>query len=362
MSKIIKCKTCGNNIASSAKSCPSCGAKNKKPFYKKIWFWILVVIIIGVIGGSKEDSSAQSDTPVKTDSLEVQNTVDTAQDVKVDNEVKDNYLLGEIAELKELNIQVTGVEYSSGSEYDKPKDGYEYAIVNLAIKNVSDSSQSYNVYNFSVQNTNGQIENQTFSTINSDTALGSGELAPGGIVSGSIIFEVPTNDNGLKVLFSDNIFSDKNIVFDLRNSVDTVETMTGDKISISDDLPKIGDPVDFKNMRVSVDNVKKSEGSEWDKPSDGNEYVIVTVTLENISSQIQDYNPFDFKLQNGNGTIQDKSLTLIDNDTAMTSGQLAAGGKFSATIAFEAPIGDGELGLIYEPNWLLGDRTMISLK
>ncbi|NOW20903.1 rubrerythrin [Clostridium saccharobutylicum] len=30
MSKMIKCKTCGADIASSAKTCPSCGAKNKK--------------------------------------------------------------------------------------------------------------------------------------------------------------------------------------------------------------------------------------------------------------------------------------------------------------------------------------------
>jgi len=36
MSKMIKCKSCSQEIASSAKSCPGCGAKNKKPIYKKI--------------------------------------------------------------------------------------------------------------------------------------------------------------------------------------------------------------------------------------------------------------------------------------------------------------------------------------
>lgn len=44
--KIIKCKSCGADIASSAKHCPSCGAKNKKPIYKRIWFWILMVILL----------------------------------------------------------------------------------------------------------------------------------------------------------------------------------------------------------------------------------------------------------------------------------------------------------------------------
>ena len=43
-----KCKTCGAAIAKNAKRCPSCGAKNKKPIYKRIWFWI--VVIAAVVG------------------------------------------------------------------------------------------------------------------------------------------------------------------------------------------------------------------------------------------------------------------------------------------------------------------------
>ncbi len=44
--KLIKCKSCGREIAANAKVCPACGAKNKKPIYKRIWFWILVLIVI----------------------------------------------------------------------------------------------------------------------------------------------------------------------------------------------------------------------------------------------------------------------------------------------------------------------------
>ena len=46
--KLIKCKSCGADIAKSAKTCPQCGAKNKKPIYKKWWFYaILVIILLG---------------------------------------------------------------------------------------------------------------------------------------------------------------------------------------------------------------------------------------------------------------------------------------------------------------------------
>ena len=52
--KLITCKTCGAEMASNAKNCPKCGAKNKKPIYKKWWFYVLVVVIlIGAVEGSQ---------------------------------------------------------------------------------------------------------------------------------------------------------------------------------------------------------------------------------------------------------------------------------------------------------------------
>lgn len=46
---MILCKTCGAKMAKKAKKCPSCGAKNKKPIYKRIWFWILAIIVIVLV-------------------------------------------------------------------------------------------------------------------------------------------------------------------------------------------------------------------------------------------------------------------------------------------------------------------------
>ena len=64
--KLITCKSCGAEIAASAKTCPKCGAKNKKPIYKKWWFYVLIVfILIGVIGGAGGNNAT---TAVKTES------------------------------------------------------------------------------------------------------------------------------------------------------------------------------------------------------------------------------------------------------------------------------------------------------
>ena len=62
--KMIVCNHCGNEIASSAKVCPHCGAKIKKPIYKRVWFWVLAVLIVACIGGGDaldKNAAAASD-------------------------------------------------------------------------------------------------------------------------------------------------------------------------------------------------------------------------------------------------------------------------------------------------------------
>lgn len=55
--KMIICRNCNTPISGKAKICPSCGAKNKKPFYKKGWLIILaaivVIVVIGFTGSSR---------------------------------------------------------------------------------------------------------------------------------------------------------------------------------------------------------------------------------------------------------------------------------------------------------------------
>lgn len=70
--KIKQCKVCGKDIATSAKVCPYCGAKNKKPIYKRWWFVLLVILfvlnIIGGLGGA--DTDTPTDTPSKVEEKE----------------------------------------------------------------------------------------------------------------------------------------------------------------------------------------------------------------------------------------------------------------------------------------------------
>ena len=45
MAKTKRCKYCGAEIEKKAKFCPACGGKNVKPVTKRVWFWILIVVV-----------------------------------------------------------------------------------------------------------------------------------------------------------------------------------------------------------------------------------------------------------------------------------------------------------------------------
>lgn len=98
--KMKKCKSCGNDLASSAKSCPNCGAKNKKPIFKKWWFWLIVVILlIGVIGasGSGEDTG--------TETTAAPSAVNSISQAVVETEaIKDNQLGSYRVEIKNARL------------------------------------------------------------------------------------------------------------------------------------------------------------------------------------------------------------------------------------------------------------------
>lgn len=57
--KMLVCRNCNTPIAKNAKICPSCGSKSKKPFFKRWWFILLIMILIlggiGSISKSKKE-------------------------------------------------------------------------------------------------------------------------------------------------------------------------------------------------------------------------------------------------------------------------------------------------------------------
>lgn len=95
--KMIICKSCGSTVAKNTKTCPVCGAKIKKPFFKKWWFWaIIAVIVIGVLESMGNDNNNDNNNNVNNN-----NTVTEHQDTTKDYNDK---ATGKTEETKEDNV------------------------------------------------------------------------------------------------------------------------------------------------------------------------------------------------------------------------------------------------------------------
>ena len=112
MSKMKKCKVCSKEIASNAKTCPECGAKNKKAIYKRPWFIVLaIIIIIGAIGGSSyEDSTVANNQTISEVEQNQDKEISNNQGGEKDVLVKENE---EKVEEKEEKVEEVPKEYKS---------------------------------------------------------------------------------------------------------------------------------------------------------------------------------------------------------------------------------------------------------
>lgn len=66
MEKLVNCKVCGAEIAKSAKTCPKCGAKQKKHTLLVVVCVLIGLSLIGrVFGGDKTSGNKQQMTPTQ---------------------------------------------------------------------------------------------------------------------------------------------------------------------------------------------------------------------------------------------------------------------------------------------------------
>lgn len=176
---------------------------------------ILLAVIGNLANGSKGKTSSASSSASSASSSVPSAASSKASSSKAESQPKQAYALGETGELDGVQVTVTDVKKSSGSTYDKPKSGKEFVIVTIKIVNSSKKTIDYNPLDFQVQNSQGQIDSYTFTTVDNDTALSYGDLAAGGTVTGTIAYEEPKDDAGLIMIYKPNMFIDKTMQFKL---------------------------------------------------------------------------------------------------------------------------------------------------
>lgn len=181
-------------------------SREKKPWYKRFWAWVGIIVLIGIVGSAL----SPKDTPKLANDASSPKSSTSEQKP---GEEKTTFKPGEAIEFDNKTVTVTSVKrnWSSGNEFIVPDDGNEYIQVQVSIKNDSDSEAPYNTFDWKLQDSKGVIKDVASVAFTVDGALNSGDLAPGGNVAGFLVFEVKKGDKGLTLRYSPSFWSDKKV-------------------------------------------------------------------------------------------------------------------------------------------------------
>lgn len=200
MDKMTNCKICGADIAKSAKVCPACGAKQKKPV---VLIVIAVIFAIGIIGAALGGNSTE-----KVGNVGTQSSADSSELQKTE------FSVGDVVSLNDIEVTFVSCTESSGKDFYTPDSGNvflfcEFAIENKSNKDIAVSSlMSFEAYvddystNLSMSGTLAADKNQM-----------DGTIAAGKKMSGVMGYEVPENWKTLEIRFTPDFWSGKDITF-----------------------------------------------------------------------------------------------------------------------------------------------------
>ena len=200
MGKMISCKTCGAEIAKSAKVCPNCGAKNKKHKALGIVLTVFgVLILIGALSGGNSGPEKVGDDPNSTG---------------VQNEMSGKFKVGEIVKLNDVYVTLVGVEISKGANFLTPSSGNVFAICEFEIDNQSSKELAISSLLCFEAYADDYAVNLSVSAMGeTDNTPLNGKIAAGKKKNGDVGYGILSNWKDLELHFTPDFWSGGDIIF-----------------------------------------------------------------------------------------------------------------------------------------------------
>ncbi len=163
----------------------------------------LLLITMAACGTSASVQPQDSSATGKTE-----NTSSTVSSEKI-------YQMGESAQLFDIKLTIDDVQKTNDFDSEVLRDGMGFVLVKVTLENVGSEGKPYNYASFKLLSSDSKPD-LNVTTLNNQSELHEGELAPGEKTSGIIPFEHPKNDPTMMLQFTPNIMSEQKIAFQLK--------------------------------------------------------------------------------------------------------------------------------------------------
>lgn len=126
--------------------------KVKKPFFKRIWVWVVaIILVVGIFGGTGDDEQSVEEASASENSKKESASEDDGEKEKTEEEEESNSntaRVGEPAVVEDVTFTVNEIEetteISSGNEFiENATTSGKYIIIDVTVKN--DKSESITI-------------------------------------------------------------------------------------------------------------------------------------------------------------------------------------------------------------------------
>ncbi|MDK0947718.1 DUF4352 domain-containing protein [Clostridium perfringens] len=123
---------------------------------------------------------------------------------------------------------------------------------------------------------------------------------------------------------------------------------------------KVGDTIQTKDFKITINSVEKENGGEFVKPKDGNEFLKLDITIENISKEAQSISSvIMFKVVDKDGRAYNQAFT--ENQNGQLDGEVGPGRKMTGEYVVEVPKGATGLQLEFDSSLLTSGQVIVDL-
>ena len=205
------CKSCGQPIAKKAKVCPNCGAKNKKPLFKKPIFWILIVLVVIIIVAIASSGDSSDTTTVESISSSETAQTNASESDTYKPAGDEKILPGNVVTTDELKISYIScnTNYTDYSEFSEPEKGNKVVRAEFTFENISSSDISLD--SFECYADGKKCEEFYGADDYASPTLES--ISSGRTFSSVIYFEVPESASEIELEYESDFWSNDKIVF-----------------------------------------------------------------------------------------------------------------------------------------------------
>ena len=126
----------------------------------------------------------------------------------------------------------------------------------------------------------------------------------------------------------------------------------------------VGDTAEYKGIKVTLNSITENIGSQFNKPTDGNVFLLVDFTIENNSnSELNISSLLCFEAYQDGYSTSESFSALMENNGNQLDGTIAPGKKMQGSIGYEVPADFAEFEINFTPDvWSSGTFTFVYKK